>query len=463
MTWRAVVRAGGHPFTVDEDEAPEYGLTQLTRTESLDEGDPWPGWVTTVLEVGLVVPSWAALEGVGKGSLVSAWWGSVGGSVPIEWRFDGIATDVQGEPHPLGVLVTITAVDHVTSALDIKVNVDRPSEQAVTRLAALMALTGLPWVDYSFLAPWHTFTAVDEPQVSLLEYVRDLTDQYAIGTGATALARVGINATVARDAGGVWADEADGGTLTGFRGDIMPRDPRPDTLPGFIGPTPEVPRSDGAPGTSYGVTFPAGPGERATSLVPAGYVEMASRYTDDSGGSPNRVAVSWEWAGDKVVTVTSNGETPPVTMTIETDIVTSLAVPTQPEDAARRTGDLYTPRAGASTWQADEFRWLLGREAIGEGPLWHELGALVAVAPVLSVWSPTGRPWYAGALTRTSFTIEDGLAEVRLRIGAQRHRMAENVTGPVTPATINPAITVGALNGRDTVADWELARGDLTP
>lgn len=122
--YAAHVRVGVHSWDVtydpDVDQTPDYGLLAGVRFSwQARQDDGWPTQHDpTVLTFGVIVAAGTDFDDVDQGTTVHFTFTPDGFASPL-LTFGGTVRDLVGKPHELGMLYTITAVDHLKALAEL--------------------------------------------------------------------------------------------------------------------------------------------------------------------------------------------------------------------------------------------------------------------------------------------------------------------------------------------------------
>lgn len=463
------VVVGSYTFTsTDTDGTPDPLVAQLRDGVSIvaRSDQPWPMPGTESATFALWAPTSEHLNGIIRGVPVSIDYATPASAPVTRARFAGTVTDVVLATRADGVLLEVTAMDHLTTALAENVGDEPwPAEPVADRVARIMGLLGLTYshttdlplpgggvATLSTAAPGHgaMVRARDVDAQPALALLTTLLDGWAVdwSTDLTTLgypAGSGLGRFVLRP-------------VVGFDGSVSSWETVPRLAALLADASYPLPGAFGFAEGGYGVTFP-NDASRAPGLVPAGMVDLASEYTQRPNTRPNRVSVGW-WdtaSGTELTTTASSGGSPAVPFHLSTELTSSAD--------ALRAGQLYLPASSTSEWYASDFTWHWGRDAGAHADPMPELGELVVVAPIPTRHTPpratdgVSQAWYAGVLTGRVVQLADASPVLALTITPELRPLAGQASTGLSWADLPAGVTWDNLNARDTWDDYRLVRG----
>lgn len=463
---------GPYSWTQEDDDPqdPDYGSTfvvdGLTVASQLDDSQLWPMQPSGVISFAVFGPTFDDVSAIVRGALVQFRWTTPRTNPLARLTFDGRVTDARVKPHPLGVVVEVTAMDLFTTDLDVVVgDTPWPEEDIGTRLDRIMALLGTT-VTYNYNAAVPGAAALTRPIVRArdidaqpaLALVRNLLESWVLDYTAVLKASGSLDAgTDYPDGTGyacMWLEPViAGGVVTGWEANV--RFAAFDAgsggmfeLPGMFGDT----TPDGAPG--YGVTIPDHGTDRADTAISTDYVDLSgTAFTQRKGVRPNKIYAQYWVAGVEASKSAGNGLLPQVSVRLSSEL-TGVTGPT----CADRMAALYLPVPAGSDWYADTLHYRLYADDDPNRTV-PRVRDLIAVAPIQDMHNPLERPWYAGLVTQSVFILSRFEPVIDLSITPQQRRVLAQPSEAFSWDDLPAGVTWDDLNARDTWNDYELLRG----
>lgn len=460
--YRVDVTAGARSWSTTKGDTADYGLADPVNVSwslpnsSLFHAQPDP----MVASFSVVVASMADASGVDRGDPVDLRvWAWAPGTVnpyveasdldPVHYPpvvvFRGRVTEVNAQPHKLGMIVTYSCADYTVDLSELTIGAgDWPVEGNDERLTRMFDEAGV-------LAPVPLYVGGSGPVYFLTSFL------VAARNGSPQPARAAIWRLVDLD-----TDDTDvpygtyaymrpdyvGGLLAGTTPDPL----APYAVP-FVnnrvdsGDTGEAPRLPGV----FAITSPGLWGidivehvKRRAAVISADHVDFKAQWAQTKRDAPDTITVTGTFLDGGTGTIYSSRT---VQAAGAVPIGASLAceaydVITADSFAAANlvAGDSDAWTADAFTWYADQDPWPLIADA-----QWFIEGAhvLASRAPIVVEGipvdqNPTGVDWYAGRLQSAAFTLAGGRYSVRFRL-------SRSLLRPQNPDPATPGIAAGTL------------------
>lgn len=475
MTWRVTVSIKNgtdtHAWSRDDSDPPDYGVTDgLTITRGLDEDTPWPAHPRPATSTfGIVAATAADIPGVVLGARVSVNYFSPRGAATPVATFDGRISDVSMVPNDLGVLASVTCVDYLPDLAEAQVGLAaRPAESSTARFLAFWAEAqadngaipdpshvgpgtiaygpGHGWQDpgWPFAAsaaavtdPQRAARAADNP-TTLLDAVLKLLESWAedlAAVGKPGQGRYWLTQRMAATSGISTPRLLEYFYLVGVRSQ-----PGAQFLPGVFGDD----------GTGYGVVVPDNDPADFPANISANLLARNIKWTAAKGKVVNRTRITGAWGTTQAGA--SNGDTPPVVFSLETDLAVK-------NDDGERVADMYLPASDPAPWLAEDVGWQLWADTDGRTP--PELGTLVGLAPIPLASTPLARPYYAALVGGWTLTMVGDRPTLELSLLSSVPRTSTSLALTWDDLAANhPTVTWDDLNARDTWDDYRLLRED---
>lgn len=398
----------------------------------------------------------------------------------------------------------ITCVDYTVDLAEVTANIPAMVDGVTVAAGALNRIRGYVAAAEVDGAPqgvypgplgidsWVNLKNEDAGAGGLLERISGVLDQ--VGTGELPGDLPGETAATALDRRkhrrAILSPRIDATTLPGV---YAVRDV--DLLPASWAVDPPPATYDSATPADFPLVLTAGPD--GYGLVPddtsplclsGDLVDYAARWRRDKFTHPNRATVTYtpEGADDEsAVTVNADDKAttdPVANLPLSAPLLgrTSSGPTSDPTYGPRRMALMYLPEADArDRWTAEAFRyyppdwtrlqyapWFPRHADIDGTPQTNPpdpatraqcYGHPLVISGIDPDHDPTGRGWYAGTLHGVTLTCDgtDPVLEVTLR----RVVPVPTGAGALTPADLDPGITVADLDPLFTVYDYRLARG----